>query len=323
MKNFFVVIIIVLGSILTFVAINKNNKEIVKPTELHKVRVAYKKSVPSFPIFVGIEEGYFREQNLEIEPVVFESTNQMIEAVVRGDVDASAVGAVEPVLAVESVSPGNFKFYGQVQWSKNNFLDYVLVQKNSPISKVQDLKGKKIGVAPGGASVIYTKLFLQHFFDPNDVSIEQLDPKNLVQALAAGSVDAVVGNEPLGTIAIQKRVARVLLERPYTDYVPYLPEITGVGLLSSKFIRERPDIAKKFTAVMEKSFEYGNGHPDQVKEILPSCCGVSEEVAPKIPHLGVYSGSNAIDKTVLQQFADFLSEQELIEKKIDTADLLF
>ena len=303
--------------------IEASNTSQVKTETIEKVKVAYKQSVPSFPIFVGIEKGYFREQNLEIEPVVLESTNQMIEAVVRGDVEASAVGAVEPALAAEAVSPGNYKFYGQVQWSKNNFLDYLLVQKNSPISKVQDLSGKKIGVAPGGASVIYTKLFLQHFFDPNDVSIEQLDSKILVQALAAGSVDAVVGNEPLGTIAIEKGIARVLLERPYTDYVPYLPEITGVGLLSSKFIRERPDIAKKFVAVMDDSFKYGNAHPGQVKEILPSCCGVSEEIALKIPHLGVYSGSSAIDKTVLQKFADFLSEQGLLEKKIDTANLPF
>src|SRR3989344_1691066 len=124
-----------------------------------KVKIAYKKSIPSFPIFVGINEGYFRKYNLEVEPIAFESTNQMIEAIVRGDVDASAVGSTEPALAAEAESPGNFKFYGQVRWDKNNFLDYLMVKRDSPIRSVTELRGKRIGVAPGGASVVYTKLF--------------------------------------------------------------------------------------------------------------------------------------------------------------------
>ncbi len=287
------------------------------------VKIGYKKSVPSFPIFVGINEKFFDRQNIQVEPIVFESTNQMIEAIVRGDIDASAVGAVEPTLAAEAVSPGNFKFYGQVQWNKDNFLDYVLVKKDSPISSVQQLKGKKIGVAPGGASVVYTKLFLKNFLNPDEVQIEQLDNKTLIQALEAGSIDAVIGNEPLGTIAIQQGVAKVLLERPYTDNVPYMPEITGVGLLSKKFIEQRPDVGERFTRAMKESFEYGNTNPEKVKSILPSCCGVSEEVAPLIPHLGLYSDSKSINQEILQKFANFLFEQKILDKKVETRLLVY
>lgn len=315
------IIVIVVASIFAVVTINK--KESPKLTELYRVRVAYKKSVASFPIFVGINQGYFKNHGIEIEPVVFESTNQMIEAVVRNDVDVSAVGSVEPALAAEIVTPGNFKFYGQVKYDKDNFLDYVLVKKDSTISSIQELQGKKIGVAPGGASVIYTKIFLKNFLNPKDVSIEQLDPKTLLQALGAGSIDAIIGNEPLGTIAIQKGVARILLERPYTDYVPYIPEIAGVGLMSKKFIEQRPDVAKGFTEAMKESFEYGNVNPEKVKAILPSCCGVSEDIAPYIPHLGIYTDSKSINREALQKFADFLFEQKIIDKKIDTAPLIY
>jgi ABC-type nitrate/sulfonate/bicarbonate transport system substrate-binding protein len=321
MKKLILGIVIFLVALVGFSFYWSNQGEKIQTKDV--VKVGYKKSVPSFPIFVGINESFFDKQNIQIEPIVFESTNQMIEAVVRGDIDASAVGAVEPALAAEAVSSGNFKFYGQVQWNKDNFLDYLLVKKDSPISTVQQLKGKKIGVAPGGASVVYTKLFLKNFLNPTEVTIEQLDPKALIQALGAGSIDAIIGNEPLGSIAIQKGVARVLLERPYTDYVPYLPEITGVGLLSKKFIEQRSGLAKRFVEAMKESFEYGNANPDKVKTILPSCCGVSEEVAPLIPHLGLYSDSKSINKDVLQKFADFLFEQKILEKKIDTGSLVY
>ncbi|MEK7582230.1 MAG: ABC transporter substrate-binding protein [Patescibacteria group bacterium] len=321
MKKFILASIIVLIVIVAFTVFRSSQEK--TPQTADVVKIGYKKSVPSFPIFVGINEGFFKNKNIEIEPVVFESTNQMIEAVVRGDIDASAVGAVEPALAAEAVSPGNFKFYGQVQWNKDNFLDYVLVKKDSTISTVQQLKGKKIGVAPGGASVVYTKLFLKNFLNPDEVRIEQLDNKTLIQALGAGSIDAIIGNEPLGTIAIQQGVAKVLLERPYTDYVLYLPEITGVGLLSKKFIEQQADIAERFVEAMKEGFVYGNANPENVKKILPSCCGVSEEVAPLIPYLGLYFDSKSINKEVLQRFADFLFEQKILDKKVDTGSLVY
>ena len=321
MKKFILASIIVLIVIVAFTVFRSSQEK--TPQTADVVKIGYKKSVPSFPIFVGINEGFFKNKNIEIEPVVFESTNQMIEAVVRGDIDASAVGAVEPALAAEAVSPGNFKFYGQVQWNKDNFLDYVLVKKDSTISTVQQLKGKKIGVAPGGASVVYTKLFLKNFLNPDEVRIEQLDNKTLIQALGAGSIDAIIGNEPLGTIAIQQGVAKVLLERPYTDYVLYLPEITGVGLLSKKFIEQQADIAERFVEAMKEGFVYGNANPENVKKILPSCCGVSEEVAPLIPYLGLYFDSKSINKEVLQRFADFLFEQKILDNKVDTGSLVY
>lgn len=319
---------LILGAILLVAAFtihywfSRKAEVAVQPKFKEIIKIAYKESVPSFPIFVGISQGYFQEQNLEVEPVIFESTNQMIEAVVRGDVDVSAVGSVEPALAAEATSPGSFKFYGQVQWSKENFLDFVLVKEDSPISAVQELEGKKIGVAPGGASVVYTKLFLQNFFDPEQVDIEQLDTKILIQALASGALDAIIGNEPLRTTAIQKGGARVLLERPYTDYVPYFAKISGVGLISAKLVKERPDIARRFAAAMNRSFAYGNAHPEEVRKTLPSCCGVTNEIAENILHLGIYSGSGAIDKDTLQEFADFLHEQKLISRPIQTSDLI-
>lgn len=321
MKKIIFVIAILVAVVVGFSFYQSNQEEEKQTADV--VKIGYKKSVPSFPIFVGINEKFFDKQNIQIEPIVFESTNQMIEAIVRGDIDASAVGAVEPALAAEAVSPGNFKFYGQVQWNKNNFLDYVLVKKDSSISSIQELKGKKIGVSPGGASVVYTKLFLKNFFNPDEVQIEQLDNKTLIQALGAGSVDAIIGNEPLGTIAIQQGVAKVLLERPYTDNVPYMPEITGVGLLSKKFIEQQPNVAERFTEAMKKSFEYGNTNPNKVKVILPSCCGVSEEVSLLIPHLGLYSDSKSINKEILQKFADFLFEQKIIDTKVDTGSLVY
>lgn len=315
------ILILVAGGIVFALKARKNSD--THPPYPSKVIVGYKRSVPSFPIFVGINNGYFTKRGLEIETIPFDSTNQMIEAVVKGDIDASAVGAVEPSLAAEIIVPGSFKFYGQVRWSKDNFLDYLVVKKDSSIGSVSELRGKKIGVAPGGASVIYTRLFLKSFFNPEEAVIEQLEPKLLIQALESGSIDALIGNEPLGAIAVQKGVGRVLLERPYTDYVPYLPEVTGVGLLSSKFIGERPDMAKRFVEAMNESFEFGNHNADEAKKILPSCCGVSEGTASFILHLGEYSGAEKVNKEALQKFADFLFEERIIEKRVETNNLIY
>lgn len=120
MKKIFFAVVILVAIAVGFSIYNSNQGDKNQTTDI--VKIGYKKSVPSFPIFVGINEKFFNRKNIQIEPVVFESTNQMIEAIVRGDIDASAVGAVEPALAAEAVSPGNFNFTGKFNGTEITFL---------------------------------------------------------------------------------------------------------------------------------------------------------------------------------------------------------
>jgi len=65
------------------------------------------------------------------------------------------------------------------------------------ISKVADLKGKKIGVAVGSTSHYHTLQALsQNGLTPSDVTIVNLTPANMPPAYTAGQIDAAFVWEP-------------------------------------------------------------------------------------------------------------------------------
>ena len=56
---------------------------------------------------------------------------------------------------------------------------------------MMDLKGKRVGTFPGIASVALAKAVLRNSFDPDkEITLIEVPPGNIVQALAAGQIDA-------------------------------------------------------------------------------------------------------------------------------------
>ena len=58
---------------------------------------------------MAVEEGYFTKQGLQVEPIKFETSNQALESLVAGRVDATAIVALEAALALEANTPDQFR----------------------------------------------------------------------------------------------------------------------------------------------------------------------------------------------------------------------
>src|SRR3990170_8063239 len=69
---------------------SKPNKEDVK--ELTKVKVALLPTISFAPFFIGIEEGYFEEQGIEVELEKFSQSTNWVPALAQGDIDVGAGG---------------------------------------------------------------------------------------------------------------------------------------------------------------------------------------------------------------------------------------
>mgnify|MGYP002640526337 CR=1 FL=1 len=84
---------------------NQGNK-----AEPEIVRVGYREHGLYWPLFLGLEKGFFAEENIIVEKVSFTSTNQLMEALIAGQIDAALGGVNNTLLAtLETKSPGEFK----------------------------------------------------------------------------------------------------------------------------------------------------------------------------------------------------------------------
>ncbi|MBU0635591.1 ABC transporter substrate-binding protein [Candidatus Micrarchaeota archaeon] len=288
------------------------------------IRVAYLPAVQSLPLFVAVEEGFFEEEDLVVELERIESPNQIIDALISGNVDAGAPSVAAGIVGiVETKNPGALKSYSLTCGTIGVLNDELVVAERSTISSIQDLKGKRLGHLPGVQfSTMAKKILLENNVSPNEVIFVELPMPNQLPSLSSGAVDAVLTLEPIGTIGNQKGTARVLVANPMVRFVAD-PWCGGAGVVSAHFINERPEEAQRFVKVMRKAIEKTNQDPE-MRSYLVQYLNLPESIAVEVPLPLIISSQDLDEKTInaYQQFVDTFFELEVIDQKPDVRDIL-
>jgi len=100
-------------------------------------------------IYVGQEGGFFKEEGLDVEIRYASGAPQGTQITAANQADVAAV-TVEP--SINGYDKGiRGKIFSRIN---NHLIYYIAVPEDSPIKTVQDLKGKKIGVASFGSAAV-------------------------------------------------------------------------------------------------------------------------------------------------------------------------
>ncbi|MGH9923394.1 MAG: ABC transporter substrate-binding protein, partial [Nitrososphaerales archaeon] len=188
----------------------------VEPLNL---RIGYLGIVDTVPVFVAMEKGYFEEEGFTISSTRFQSSNQLAEAVINGDVDYAAVVSSSVVFSIEQRVPGTIKVISTVTHPSERPFSSILIRNNSSLT-LEDLQGKKLALFPGSTSQALSKIAFRNLMG-EDFNAEYLQmPPNLwLDALSQGQVDAVVSYEPFATVGIERGAAKILYSGLYEKQV--------------------------------------------------------------------------------------------------------
>jgi len=286
-----------------------------------KVRIGYLAITNSLPLYVAVEKGFFKNKSIDAELIKFQTSNDLVEALVAGRLDVEISASTAVLYAMELRSPGEFKIFSVNVQTKEKFPDYIVVRKGSPISKIEDLKGKKLGTFPGSTFMIITRLILKNFIDPDQVSIEQIPPPAQVEALSSGRVDAIYTLDPFCTLALEKANGKILETAPAEKYI-LDPLPGGVAAFSSSFVKKNPNIAKKVAEAFDEAIEFIRTNETQARGYLPKYTPLKPDLANKINIVDFWK-LKEIDPIPLQRYADILYEEGGLKGKVDVRKLIF
>ena len=121
MKTKILFIVLIMLLIVTTVACSTHTTsptgEIIKET---KLSIGYREHLTYLPAYIAKEKGYFAQEGLDVKLVKFDSTNQMVEAILNGQLDGG-VGGINAIalLQIESKVPGTFKITNVGEFSKS------------------------------------------------------------------------------------------------------------------------------------------------------------------------------------------------------------
>ena len=288
-----------------------------------KVTIGHLAIVPSLPTYVAMEKGFFAQEGLEVELVPFQSGTDIVDALVAGRIDANCMSAITGHWFAAQAVPDKFKIF--LVYAADSTVDntmVVVVKKDSPLKDLKGLKGKKVGTFPGATSVALAKAVIRTKLAPETVIFTEIAPPNIVPALAAGQIDAFFSPEPFGMIAVYQGIGRYLIKSPCTLLGLKKGIVGGAFSFSAKFLQERPEVAKKVKAAIEKGVDYIKTNEQEARGYLSKYAQLPPPVAARIPFEKWIKIKN-LDKKAPQLFFDVLYKEGAYQKKIDTAALYY
>ena len=183
------------------------------------VKVAHLPSTLFSPVYIAQAKGYFTAAGLDVQLEAVKSGQDAIPQLASGKLDALAAG----------FSAGMFN-------AKNEGLDFQIVgsmgvntgdEKNSPtmliaaqgpftsgaITKVADLKGKKIAAAGGPGATggfLVASILATAGLTLSDVTIVNLATPDMPNALQTGAIDAALASAPVSGRIVNDKIGSVI-----------------------------------------------------------------------------------------------------------------
>ncbi len=293
-----------------------------------KILIGFWPIASGLPLYVGLERGIFKEAGLPVEGVKFASAQQVAEAMIAGRIHGAANGTASAAQGLaEITSPGLLKFICSNPSNRKLVLDEFLVAKDSPIKSLTELAGKKVASGPGIQNVTLAKIMLEKNGITNP-QVTELPVGQHVAALAAGQIDAVYTLEPTGTAGRLKGLTRALEVGVIAKYVlgdPDAPWFGGSASVTTAFLKDRPDIARKYIAAYGKAVDWVRKYPDESRTHLDGFTSIDASLVKEVPLAGftMYNEFKPGDIDYFQKFFDVFTDRKIFAKRLDVKSLLY
>ena len=273
--------------------------------------------------YVATEEGLFEKACIKVNSNKMQSPNHIIDALVAGRADFGPPGAAAGIaMLAEAKFPGTFKVFGLQGGGigVNLINDGLIVKSGSSIKSFADLKGKTIGHVPGIQWRTITKHLVRSAgLDPNsEVKLVDLAVPQQVPAVMGGSVDATLSLEPVGSIAAATDGVDRAVVNPVAGVIAD-PFYSGAAVLTTKFIKERPKVAKKIVEIIDQATAMAMADFDKYKVIIPKFTAIRENQLDLLakPYLRGFSDLNETDLNSYQSFVDVFVSEGVMKKRMD------
>jgi NitT/TauT family transport system substrate-binding protein len=233
------------------------------------------------PLYLGMKKGFFKEENLEIQPQLAEGGAAIVPSVVSGDYQfgfsnvTSLVIASSKNLPIQIVSQGVLAGTGP-----DDAWDGVVVPKGSDIKEPADFEGKSVAVNTLNniGPLVMNESMEKAGADYTKIKYVEVPFPEMNAALEAGRVDAAWEVEP--AFSGGKAAGGKAIMHPYEETAPNLTVATYFA--TKDYIAKNRDVVDRFKRAIEKSLDYASQNPDEVREVIGTYTEIPPEVLEKI-----------------------------------------
>jgi len=226
----------------------------------------------NLPLTVALEQGYFRDEGLDVKVIDFTGGGKAAQALVADAVQVVS-GAYEHTLRLQA--------RGQVLQA------FVLASESPQLAmgvssrtlanyrSIADLRGKTIGISAPGSStqMLANRVLAKGGLSTEDVAFATVGTGAIaVQAMLSGKIDALVNAEPLISLLEQQQAIRLIADARTPAGTAALFGMPANTLYAkSTYIQNNPQTVQALTNAMLKALTWLHDATDaEVADLVPT-----------------------------------------------------
>ncbi|MBD8038553.1 aliphatic sulfonate ABC transporter substrate-binding protein [Solibacillus sp. A46] len=288
----------------------------VQEKELKTINIGYQKGNTLHILKEsGILDEAAKEKDLEIKWELFTHGNTLMEGIYAGAIHFGHAADGPGIFAQASNKP----FYYVGADNPNPEGVGIVVLKKSGITKLEDLKGKKVGALKGGNHHYSTVLALESVGLTVD-DVEWVYPEDAAQGRAlfeTGQIDALASYDPFFASAELETDSITLVNGDIDGY----PNRTFY-FATETFVDNNPELVEFILEKIDESDKWANENREEVIAIMSEALGIKEEVISKQINRRTFGASEITDEIIetQQKQADKYFELKLIPVEVTIQD---
>ena len=218
----------------------------------------------------GLLEKEFAKDGITIRWVQSAGSNKALEFLNASSLDfGSSAGSAALVARINGNPIKSIYVYSRPEWTA------LVTGKNTNISKIEDLKGKRVAVTRGTDPHIFLVRALQSVkLTDKDITPVLLQHADGKAALIRGDVDAWAGLDPMMAAAEIEDGAKLFYRNKDAN-------TWGILNVREQFLKSNPELVQRVLKVYEDARKYSLANPDEVKRIFIQVTKLPPEVVDR------------------------------------------
>ena len=223
------------------------------------IKQGYQTNIWGMPTYYLMKSGYLEKHGLAVEEFAVPSGNLTMQQMVARQVDLGTYAG--PSFIIGNAKGGLVAIAVIEQVGKTA---RVVARKDLNITKVEELRGRKIANQTGSSvgNVFVDTIAPQHGLNKGDYQEVRMDVNNMVAALAAKTVDAMVNVEPYNVIAVADGIGTDLMDFSGVDPMPVFMAATP------DFVEKRADTAVAYLKAWLDCAHDFKDNPKKVADVI-------------------------------------------------------
>jgi len=255
----------------------------------------------------------------KVEWSQFQGTSPMTQALIAGALDCATQGVLPIAQSMEKGTLATYVVMQHVGEKPGSFSVYWAVKDDSPIRKVEDLKGKTIGISiiGGGTQGPFNLMLKRHGVDPDkDIKLVEVSFSLSEDALRQGRVDSTNMNQPFAARAEAKGGIRKLFA--LEEAVPNIVHI--VEACRKDFVDKNPALVTQYVKDLTAGLKIALANREETMKV------VSEITKAPVAVLDTYllkgndfarEPGGAPNFAAIQAMFDVYTNEKMIDRKLD------